>query len=213
METTDLISQLSQNGPRRPLKSPFYYASIICVCLFSFGLVAQCYLGLRDDLALQLTNPLYILECGLLLALSISSVFAALISMYPDYYRHRSLLPIPFLLFVAIAGLMAWQWVTVPLPSMGDITFSPHTYECTICIAIMAVPSSLALFWFMQRGASITPSRAGAYATLAATGMACLVMRLEEYANSIPHFVTWHYLPTLIFAAFGALIGNKLLKW
>jgi hypothetical protein len=48
---------------------------------------------------------------------------------------------------------------------------------------------------------------------LAASGVGCLTLRLAELNDSIEHLLQWHYVPTLLFAAGGAMIGKWLLRW
>jgi hypothetical protein len=69
------------------------------------------------------------------------------------------------------------------------------------------------MFVLLRKGASIRQLQAGSFAVLTATAIGCLTLRLSEENDSIMHLLQWHYLPTLLFAALGALAGKWLLKW
>jgi hypothetical protein len=85
--------------------------------------------------------------------------------------------------------------------------------ECALCIAAVALIPSALLFALIRKGATIRPLQAGSFAVLAASSVGGLTLRLAEANDSLMHLVVWHYLPALLFATLGAVIGKKLLRW
>jgi len=91
----------------------------------------------------------------------------------------------------------------------GRCRAAPGGYSAA---ATAIVPAAL-IFALLRKGASVRPLRAGSFAVLAASGLGCLTLRLSEANDSLVHLVDWHYLPTLLFAVIGALVGRYLLRW
>ena len=85
--------------------------------------------------------------------------------------------------------------------------------ECTICIAMLAMPLGTILFVMFRKGASVRPRQSGFFAVMAASAVACLALRLDEAHAFALHTTLWHYVPTVLFAALGAWLGKYCLKW
>jgi hypothetical protein len=214
-KTDDLISELTAQAlPAKAVAAPAFWAVRLLVVLAVYSAVAQCYLNLRPDLEMQFTRPFFVAEIALLLFLLISSSVAALLAMYPDAYQKPQLLKLPFAAFALLVGLLGFQ-LLMPHDSRMVIPQGEgvHAMECAICIASVALLPAAIIFAIMRKGASVRPLQAGSFAVLAATAVAGLTIRIAEANDSIEHLVQWHYIPTLLFAALGALVGKWLLKW
>ena len=213
-DTQTLISTLSREvAPSAPMPTPRYWALRLVAVLMAYGVVTQWVLGIRPDLAMQWTRPLFVVEIGLLVALVLASAIAGILTMYPDAYQKRTLLRLPYLVFLLLAGLIAFQLgmpadVRMVIPQ----TF-PYAMECTLCIGSAALIPAALLFMVLRKGASVHPFQAGIFAVLTASSIGCLTLRLSESNDSMMHLALSHYLPTLFFAALGAVVGKMLLKW
>ncbi len=183
------------------------------VVLGVYGGAVQYFLGLRPDLLLQLTRPLFALEIGLLVLLVLTSVVAAILSMYPDIYQRPVLFKLPYGVFIGLAALMTAQLL---LPHDAAMVFPPPgspEMECALCIGIVALIPAALLFAIARKGASVQRLQSGFFTVLAASGVGCLTLRVAEMNDSIVHLLQWHYLPTVVFSTLGALLGNWLLRW
>ena len=85
--------------------------------------------------------------------------------------------------------------------------------ECALCIGSVALIPSALIFALLRKGASVRQFQAGSFAVLAASSIGCLTLRLAEANDSMMHLASWHYGPTVLFAALGAALGKILLKW
>ncbi len=213
--TADLIASLSAEAkPTKNLRAPAYWAWRLLAVLAVYGVGCQIFLGLRPDLVAQLTRPLFALETLLLALLLMSSAVAAVLAMYPDAYQKPQLLKLPYIIFATLAGVLAFPlWMPTDPHMVMPEGVDVHAMECAICIASVALIPSALIFALLRKGASVRPFHAGAFAVLAASAIGCLTLRLAEPNDSIMHLVQWHYVPTLLFAALGALAGKWLLKW
>lgn len=214
-DTNTLIAELSQDAPKKGAwqRTPMKFGGKLLAVLAAYGIAVQYFLGLRPDLSMQFTRPWFDLEIFLLLVLGLSSVVAAVIAMYPDAYQKPRWLKLPYAIFAVLAVLVIVQ-LGMPLdarmvmPEVGN-----HAMECALCIGSVAMLPSALLFGILRQGATVRPMQAGAFAVLASSAIGCLTLRLSEANDSLMHLASWHYLPTLIFASVGALIGKWMLKW
>lgn len=214
MNTNDLIASLSAEAKTsKPLPALKILGLSVLTVLAIYTVGAQLFLGLRPDLSLQLTRPFFLSEIVLLALLTITSAVAAVLAMYPDAYQKPQLLKLPYAIFLALVGLILFQLLMPHDPRMAMPEGDIHTIECALCIAGAALIPSALLFALLRKGASIRPLQAGSFAVLAASSVGGLTLRLAEENDSLMHLVSWHYVPTLLFAALGAVIGKKLLRW
>lgn len=213
-DTQTLIERLSSEAQTPTVvRTPAYWGSRLMAVLAVYGIVTQLVLGLRPDLVMQFTRPLFAAEIGLLVALVFSSALASVLAMYPDAYQTPKLLKLPHAVFLLMLGLVLFQ-LFIPLDARMVMPLpGAHAMECAICIGSVALIPSALIFAVLRKGASVRQFQAGSFAVLAASGIGCLTLRLAEANDSMMHLASWHYGPTLLFAAFGACIGRILLKW
>jgi len=213
-DTQTLINYLSGDAVLpKALRSPQYWVIRLLAVLVAYGVAAQLYLGLRPDLDVQLTRPLFVVEIGLLVALLLTSVLASVLAMYPDAYQKPKLLRLPYVVFLVLMILVTFQ-IFIPLDGRMVMPLpGGHAIECALCIGAGALIPSALIFALLRKGASVHPLAAGSFAVLAATSLGCLTLRLAETNDSMMHLASWHYLPTLLFTILGAYIGQYLLKW
>lgn len=209
-----LIAQLSSEAASpTPIRAPGYWVTRLLAVLGVYGVATQLCLGLRPDLFLQMTRPFFAAEIALLVALLLASAVASVLAMYPDAYQKPKLLKLPYYVFLMLLGLVLFQ-LAMPL-DVGMVMPLPGTHgmECALCIGSVALVPSALIFALLRKGASVRQFQAGSFAVLAASSIGCLTLRLAEANDSMMHLVSWHYGPTLLFAALGACIGKILLKW
>lgn len=197
----------------KKMATPSYWALRLLAVLSVYAVGAQLFLGLRPDLMAQFTRPLFALETLLLALLLISSAISSVLAMYPDAYQKPQLLKLPYAVFALLVALMGFQLLMPLDPLMVMPETGVHAMECAICIASVALIPSALIFALLRKGASVRQFQAGSFAVLASSAIGCLTLRLAEANDSIMHLVQWHYVPTLLFAALGALAGKWLLKW
>lgn len=213
-DTSEVIAQLAdQAAPVKALPAAHVYAGLLVGVSLLYLVVAQFFLGVRPDLYTQLTRSVFVAELLALFALSLSSIYAALILMRPDGTHYQAVLKIPYLALCALAACIALQWM-MPLDArMVSPAFSLQGRECALCIALLSLVPSAVLFSIVRKGASTQLARAGWYVVLASSAIGCITQRIAEMNDALSHLLVWHYLPTLAFAALGAWLGKRLLAW
>lgn len=214
-DTDNLIAQLAaQATPAKPPLNPVRQIAILLAVLLVYAVGAQFYLGLRPDLINRLTDPWFEAEITTLLFLILTSAIAGVTAMVPDAYQKPALLQLPYVVFAALIGILGYQMLITPdmAKLLSEVT-DTKGMECSICIALISTLPSAFVFALLKRGASVRPFMAGSYAVFTSAGIGCLTLRLAEPNDSLMHLTQWHYLPTLLFAMLGALIGKWFLKW
>jgi hypothetical protein len=212
--TIDLIASLSAEAkPTKRVAAPSYWSVRLLVVLALYAASCQLFLGIRPDFWVQSLRPYFALEILLLLLLLLSSTVASVLAMYPDAYQKPQLLKLPYIIFILLVGLVSFQLFMPQDARMAMPAVSTHGMECAIRIASLALIPSAIIFALLRKGTSVRQFQAGSFAVLASSAIGCLTLRLAEANDSIQHLVQWHYVPTLLFAALGALIGKWLLRW
>ena len=210
----DLITKLSSEVKlAKPLGKPIGWIGCLLLLLVLYAVMVQIFFGVRADILLQLTRPLFLAEIALMLLLFVTSVVAAVLTMYPDLYQKSRLLKLPFIIFFLLLGLFALQFFTAQDLRMIVPEIDLHTMECTRCILLVALIPAAFTFAILQKGATTLPLQAGAFTVLAASALGYLILRFHEASDAISHLLIWHYFPMLFFAMIGAAIGKWLLKW
>ncbi len=216
-KTNELINALSVDAgflaSHKPLKSPLYYIKIFTGFLLAYGILVQCYQNVRSDLRYELLRPEFLLEIVLLVVLILVSMRSAILSLYPDLYQKKGFLNFPYYVFGGLLLSLSIEALISPSSQSYSSFGMLHEMECTICIASVSLLPSVLTFWMLRKGSTLDPMRAGSFAVLIATGIGCLTLRLSEENVTYLHLITWHYLPTFLFAMLGALLGKYVLKW
>lgn len=213
-DTKALIARLTREAHKvTPIKAPSYLAACLIGILFTYGVAIQFFMGVRPDLAMQLSRPYFLFEILLLSVLLVTSIVASVLAMTPDSYQKTKLLILPYGVFLLLALLIVIQLFLPQDARMVIPRTGTHTIECALCIAVVALIPSAVIFALLRNGASVRQYQLGSFALLAASSVGCLTLRLAEPTDSMQHLLLWHYVPTLLFSALGACIGKWLLRW
>lgn len=212
METTTLIVQLAEDAkPVRRLPGPWQLFGLWSAATLLSAAVMLTTMGLRPDVVVQMTRPLFWLEIIALLALISSTAVAALWRAFPDQRQQGwiNVLPLgPLLLYggTVVYRLLVPEATDAPL---GD----HHGLECSLCITIAALVPAGVLLYLVRKGATTQPRRSGFLALLAAASLGHLLLKFAEANDHVPHFLLWHLLPIVVLGLLGGGLGKKLLVW
>ncbi len=212
--TEELITQLSNEAhPIKPIKTPAFWTGCLFFVLIIYAIILQMNIGLRSDIAVQFVRPLFAIEIVLMVVLCLASNVAAVLTIYPDFYQKSFLVKIPYLIFVIILCFFISQLFMENDPLMLMPNAQSHKVECLIFVAIASIVPAVLIFIILCRGATISPFYAGSLTVLSSSSLGYLILRLQEPNDLISHILVWHYLPIIIFAALGVVIGRSFLKW
>lgn len=214
MKTNDLISLLASGvTPVAPNAPARYFTAATVIAVSGALLLALGAYGLRPDIRLMLTTPLYWAKTGFPLALSVGALLVATRLSRPSTTIGRMratvlALPVVILWVAAIASY------SFAVPESRDTLLMGSTWRsCPLNIALLSVPGFVA---FMKAVGSLAPTRlrsAGAAAGLLAGAVATLAYCLHCPEMGVPFWAVWYVLGIAIPTAAGALLGPRMLRW
>lgn len=214
-DTQELIRSLAKDSkPDRLMQGPWVLCYRLGGVLLIYAIAVGLILGQRADLSAQLLRPFFLAEIVTLFIVALTGVVSAIHLAFPDEYQQHLAVPVSILSGLAFVVVLLVQAALPPDAGLVIVQGSEiHGMECTICItSIAALPAALLLI-FLHKGATVRPWASGAFACVAAAAVGCLMLRLAEPNDSHMHLIIWHYIPTLLFAAIGGVLGKLFLKW
>jgi len=210
MNTTEQLIELlsAQKPPAKRAMHPLVLWAIWVTGAFAYIALLSSF-GVRIDLMQQLRVPVFLAEVLSLAAIIMFTGLAAAFLAYPDMRQRPQLVWLPLLpLLIFIAVVVNEYMVMSP-----EASLPPTAMECTICILLYATVPAAWLIVLLRRHATTRPAVAGALVVAAATSIGALALRLHEQTDSIPHLLTWHYLPMVLFSMVGMQLGRIFFKW
>jgi len=205
-----LVANLADDAVTvKPAPHPYMLALNLISAATIYLILLLALSGLRPDLAQALRQPWYIAEIIALLLTFIVSSFSAALLAFPDLYQKRNLALAPLWVFAMFWVVMFFAWHAdnppAPLPD--------HSYQCTICITLMAMLPAMWTFYILRKFASTHYHWAGSIVLISAFSVGALWLRLHEVNDSITHLIEWHYLPMLAAGILGLWLGKIILRW
>ena len=206
----DLFETLAQDAAvAKPAPHPFILSMKWLGGVAIFFVLSLAISGARPDLVSKLHEPWFTAEIAVLFVIFIATTFSAALLSFPDLHQMRRVVFAPGLMIALFLLVIYFSW-SVHQPPAPPPT---HTYECTLCIILVALLPAAWMFYEMRKNASTHFLLAGGIALLSALSIGALWLRLHETNDSIAHVMEWHYLPMIVFGIVGMWLGKILLKW
>lgn len=217
MKTMELVNMLAAGtggaGKRRSTGDGARMALALAAGLGGSALLLATIYGVRSDMPALLLQPLFWLKVSFPLAVLLAAQAAAARLARPGVRiglgPAAALLLPPAALWLSGAG-----WLALAPPSQRLELLLGSTWEvCSGNVALLSLPTLVAMFWFMRGLAPTRLMTAGAIAGLVAGAQGVLVYSLYCVEMAPPFWGVWYVLgvaaPTLV----GALSGPVLLRW
>ena len=211
MRTDELIVQLARSArPIRPLPPPGVRAMRWFAAALLILFVAIVLVGARADLALALSQPVFLGSLVALLLTLASGTIAAFVLSVPGVERSPAQRFLPLL---AAAGWSAIWFVAVSASGVpaGRAT-APFHSACAIQIAVCAVATGWLLFVMIARAAPLRPLWTAAVAGLASMATGAAVAQILCPVDDPWHQLIGHVGIALAVAAAGLLVGHRSLS-
>lgn len=210
METQQLIEKLCNDAtPVRPMTSPWLLTAQWLLGFAVYFALLMALVSPRADLFAKLHEPLFLMEILSLVAIVASCALSAALLSFPDIYQTRCIACLPIVCFLAFAMVIG-----VAYRSQGGVMeFHVEDFRCTFFIGLYALLPAIWLFYSIRQYASTHCFLAASVAALTSFGIGALAERLAEQTDSVAHVMPYHYLPMLVVAIIGPILGRKLLHW
>lgn len=213
MRTEDLIATLSANlKPAQRGAVGRRLAIGIAAGALGSVLVLAALLGFRADLWLAMQGPAFWMKSGYTASLAAIALLAVAQLARPEPRRLQALwlLALPVL---ALAGIGATELSRAPRSDWLAMWLGRTWHTCPWLVLMLAGPIFVGLLWSFRRLAPTRLRAAGAAAGLAAGAVAATLYCLHCPEVSALFVLTWYSLGVALAAAFGALVGPRLLHW
>lgn len=211
MKTDDLITMLSRDAGLPPARASSLWLPVALAAGLSTAFLAATF-GVRNDLGLLATSPLFWLKVVFVAALGAAGCRATTIASRPAA-RWRGL---PWLFALPFVALAVAAGVTLADPALGSPAeqFWGATWRtCPLIIALLSLPIFAALMRVLKARAPTRLRLAGAVAGFAAGSLAATLYCLH-CPELAPSFIgVWYVAGILIPTTLGALIGRASLAW
>jgi hypothetical protein len=213
VKTDDLISFLStgvEPVSRRPARLRFAVA-LAAGTLSSIALTAAL-LRVNVSLPIEAVRPEFWVRAAYCAALG--AIALALVLRLARPARSLGCLP------AALAGVVVGMWLLALAVLMraapGDrvpLLLGHTAAVCPFLIAVLALPSFIALSWAVRGLAPTRLRRAGAACGFTAGAIGALGYTLHCPELAPPFIGVWYLLGMVISAGVGALLGPRVLRW
>ena len=213
MKTDDLITILAQDAApaaAAPLARRAFFGIalgfVVAVALFLLVL------GPRPELASRILAPVVMAKTLLPLALFGLTLTVGLRLVRPGLragLAARLVWAVPAI----AAGLFVWSFIVTP---SGErfIDFIGHSIPvCLPAINVLSLPILGGLILALRRGAPVDPQAAGAFAGLAAAGLATALYSTFCTEDSPLFYATWYSIGIVLTGGLGAWAGGRWLRW
>lgn len=213
MKTDELISMLA-TGVAPVDRHVVARRFCISVLLGAAGavLIVSMVLGVRADLAEVAAKPIFWAKVALPFVVTIGALVASTRLARPG----------------AMPG-SGWFWISAPVAAVWlatlyllinapagtrlSMVLGQSWRVCPFNIAMLSIPSFVAVFWALRGLAPTRSALTGAVGGLLAGSTAALAYCLHCPEMSIPFWGLWYLAGMLVPSAVGAALGPRLLRW
>ena len=183
----------------------------LVVTLLSTAIIV-CFMQPRDDVQMQVAQPLYLAEILSLFLVPFTAAISSVWLCYPDLRQKPRMVWLPLLPIGIFAALSIYRLMH------PELTLTPppekvHGIDCAGCVIAFAVVPGLWMLRLLRLHATPHPRLAGAMSFVASASIGIFALKLIEANDSVTHLLVWHAGPMLLLACLGALFGKKYLSW
>jgi len=213
MDTDTLIRSLSEDVKPVPshaigrrITAGLVMGGIVTVVLIGW------WLGFRPDFDAAMRGYSFWMKWIYTGMLATGAVIATTQLARPEPVRLRWLwvLAVPVVLLAIIGAI---EMMRVPPGDWMAMWLGQSWKQCPWIVLRLSIPIFIGLLWSYRRLAPTRLRLAGAVAGLAAGAIAATLYCLHCPEASAIFVLTWYTLGIALAAAFGALIGPRLLRW
>jgi hypothetical protein len=211
VSTDELIRRLAAAGgtpagPRRLLG-----IAVGVAVLAAFGMALAMW-GPRPDLAAALGTAGFWMKADYAAALALAGGLAVERLGRPGEPARRAMI-VAGLAILTVLALAARELAGLT-PEGRAAAVMGHSWQvCSLRIAAISLPGFVAAFWALRQMAPTRPRLAGAAAGLMAGGLGATAYSLTCTETAAAFLASWYSLGMAVWAAVGAIIGPRLLRW
>jgi hypothetical protein len=211
VKTDDLIERLARDAVVKRRLLPLMNIALVTGALLTSCLLLTAF-GLRADLASQVETLRVSAKITISLLFALGSVLLVRRIGQPGV----AIRPIAVFLLVP-AGLLVvatgTELMVLPRGAWLANLLGRNSLFCLVAVPLLALPPLAAFLLALRNGAPESPTMAGAFAGLAAAGIAVSAYALHCTDDSPLFVAAWYGLAVLFVTLTGAALGRLLLRW
>jgi hypothetical protein len=213
MKTMDLVTMLATGvGPSDHHMPAKRFAWALFAGLLGSTALLLTLFGIRSDMPQMLREPMFWAKTAFPLAILLPLlVVASRLAKPGTRTRHAWIAASMPLVAIWIAS--AFFVLTAPAELRLGLMLGSSWRVCTFNIAVLSIPTFIAMFWAMRGLAPTNLVLAGAGAGLLAGVQAVLVYVLYCVEMAVPFWGIWYACGMLVPTTLGAVLGPRLLRW
>ncbi len=213
MNTEELIATLAEDVPAVPRHAVGRRLALGLVAGGVVSLALICLiLGVRPDLWDAMHGSGFWMKWSYTLSLCALAVAMTLRLATPDG-QGSGWFPLLFLPVVLLAAVGIAEMAQVPSSHWLRMWLGDSWTLCSGLVLMFSLPIFIGLLWSFRRLAPTRLREAGATAGLAAGACAATLYCVHCPEVSAIFVLTWYTLGIALAAAFGALVGPRLMRW
>lgn len=210
MKTEEMIESLAKNlKPDRGADSlRFFLLKTFCIAAF-ITIISWLFLPIRADFHLKLVSYNYYYESALWLLTASMAILLVYYSSIPGLFNRWFTYLSPLMLLILA--------LVIPLGTRPHASIQEELNLvqgiCGGLITIISAIGSVFLFKWAKKNAPTNYAVTGFGIAVATASLGSLLMQLVCAHDTVLHIYIWHFIPTLVLAGLGAIIGKKILRW
>lgn len=213
MKTDDLIAGLAARTPVIPASLAWRRLSVAVLAAALAALVIlKLGWGMRPDIHEAMRTSAFWMKALYTLALGAAGLLLVERVGRPGARTGAGLFVLAAAL-LTIAGLAARELMALPIADWRADWTGESSWHCPMRITILAAPAFAAALLVLRRMAPPRPVLAGAAAGLLAGGVGATVYGLGCTETAAAFTAGWYTLGVAVWAAVGALVGPRVLRW
>lgn len=213
MKTDDFVTMLA-NGvtavPQNAASRRVSLALLVAVPV-SLAILFASY-GLRDDLRLVISWPMFWVKLLFPLSIAVSAFVTVLRLARPGVEVRRAWMGmvLPVLLVWTMAAV---AWFGMPMEERMPSLLGQSWRTCALSIGLLALPVFVATLLALRDLAPTRQTLAGAAAGALAGGVGAAIYALYCVELTVPFLAVWYVIGMAMPALVGAVLGRWLLHW
>lgn len=212
MSTDDLIARLGASVARPPPRVGWLLAAAAAVGWTVALAIVMGVWGPRHDMPIAVTSMHFWTKAGYSAAIAAAGLIA-LERLGRPGERAPIGMTLAGLAVLAMLGLAAWELTHLPREAWMPVVKGHSWKLCSLRIAALSLPGFVAALWALRQMAPTRLRLAGAAAGLMAGGLGAAAYGMACNESAMTFLASWYSLGMLAWAAVGALIGPRLLRW
>lgn len=207
------IAQLARSAtPVTPLPALPVRLVRWALTVTALAVVSVVILGVRADVASQLTNSWFVARATATLAIAVAAAVVALLMSVPGVEPSGLVRALPLAACLAWAAMLIEPIVASPSP-VDALRRVPAHPACVLFIAATAVPAGIVAVRMLRHAAPLHPAWTGGMAGLASLAAGALGAQVVCSNDNAAHHLLWHLSPVVVLALSSVAAGSLWFDW